>query len=127
MKGLNEKITIIQLNRGYLMKNCQITMKSSLINEFRESILDNNQFETYTGKFKALSDPTRLKILYALKYGELYVCEIIMVLNKPQSTISHHLNVLKNAGFIKSHKDGIWIKYELKNQDIIRIVEMITE
>jgi DNA-binding transcriptional ArsR family regulator len=88
---------------------------------------DNIELNKKSENFKALSDPTRLKILYLLKYEELYVCEIITVLNKPQSTISHHLNVLKNAGFIKSHKDGIWIKYKLKNHDVIRIIEMITE
>ncbi len=73
--------------------------------------------------FKALPDPTRLKILYLLKYEELYVCEIIIVLNKLQSTIYHHLNVLKSVGFIKSHKDGIWIKYNLKNHDVIKLLK----
>ncbi|MEN6572896.1 ArsR/SmtB family transcription factor [Methanobacterium aggregans] len=87
----------------------------------------NGKLYTKSKSFRALSEPTRLKILYLLKHGDLYVCEIITALNKPQSTVSHHLNVLKNADFIKSHKEGIWIKYGLKNHDIIRIIEMITE
>jgi DNA-binding transcriptional ArsR family regulator len=76
---------------------------------------------------KALSDPTRLKILYLLVDGERCVCEIILALEKPQSTISHHLNVLKNAGFIKWRKEGVWMHYRLLNPDIITLIRNLTE
>ena len=64
---------------------------------------------------KALADPTRLKIIYLLEHGELCVCEIIAVLEKPQPTVSHHLNLLKNAGLLKWSKEGVWIHYKLSN------------
>ena len=64
---------------------------------------------------KALGDPTRLKIIYLLKYGELCVCEIMTALNKPQPTVSHHLNLLKNADILKWRKDGVWTYYKLSN------------
>jgi DNA-binding transcriptional ArsR family regulator len=65
--------------------------------------------------FKALGDPLRLKIIYLLEHGELCVCEIMTALDKPQPTISHHLNLLKNVGLLKWRKDGVWIYYKLSN------------
>jgi DNA-binding transcriptional ArsR family regulator len=68
---------------------------------------------------KALADPTRLKIIYLLKNGELCVCEIMMALEKPQPTISHHLNILKNAGLLKWRKEGVWIHYRQSKMKIL--------
>jgi ArsR family transcriptional regulator len=45
------------------------------------------------------------------------------VLEIPQSTISHHVNVLKTAGLLKSQKDGIWIQYQLKYPNITEMIE----
>ena len=67
---------------------------------------------------KALSDPTRLKIIYLLEHGELCVCEIMAALDKPQPTVSHHLNLLKNAGILKWRKEGVWIHYKLSNSKL---------
>ena len=74
---------------------------------------------------KALADPTRLKILHLLKYGELCVCEIITAMEKPQPTISHHLNILKKVGFLKWRKEGVWVYYSLSNPEITNILENI--
>jgi DNA-binding transcriptional ArsR family regulator len=76
---------------------------------------------------KALSDITRLKIIHLLREGELCVCEIMYALDKPQSTVSHHLNLLKNAGLIKWRKEGIWIHYQLSNPQILEYVEKLTK
>jgi ArsR family transcriptional regulator len=67
---------------------------------------------------KALGDPTRLKIVYLLEHGELCVCEIMTALDKPQPTVSHHLNLLKNSGLLKWRKEGVWIHYKLSNQKL---------
>jgi ArsR family transcriptional regulator len=112
------------------MKTCQIKGKDEPCSEQIENlkgILDkipsDESFEAKSGIFKAISDSTRLKILYLLKDGELCVCEIIMALEKPQSTISHHLNVLKSAGFIKGRKEGVWIHYTLVDPNIVDLIE----
>ena len=72
---------------------------------------------------KALGDPTRLKIIHLLKHGELCVCEINAALEKPQPTISHHLNILKKAGFLKWRKEGVWIHYSLSNSKITETID----
>ena len=65
--------------------------------------------------FKALSDPTRLRILMLLQYGELCVCEIEEVLAMKQARISRHLNILRNAGLAEARYVGRWVFYSLAN------------
>ncbi len=120
--------------RGGFMKTCQISgdgrpneYQIKRMNELMELLPSEDYFEEYSGKLKALSDPTRLKILYLLSNGELCVCEIICALDKPQSSVSHHLNILKNSGFIKGRKEGVWIHYSLKSPKIADMVKELVE
>ena len=62
---------------------------------------------------KALSDPTRVKILKMLQKKMLCVCEIQAALDRAQSTISKHLKILEDAGLISFEKDGLWVNYNL--------------
>ena len=62
---------------------------------------------------KALSDPNRIRILIALKGGELCVCQIIELIGLAPSTVSKHIFLLKYAGFVESRKKGQWIYYRL--------------
>lgn len=62
---------------------------------------------------KAVSDPTRVKILKMLQKKRLCVCEMQSVLGKAQSTVSKHLKILEDAGLITYEKDGLWVNYEL--------------
>jgi ArsR family transcriptional regulator len=61
--------------------------------------------------FKALSDPNRLRILKALQIRTLCVCEIKELLGLANSTVSQHLSLLKEAGFILEEKEGKWVNY----------------
>jgi ArsR family transcriptional regulator len=64
--------------------------------------------------FKSLEDETRLRIMsLLLDAGELCVCDLITVLQLPQSTVSRHLAILKNAGWLKDRRAGIWIHYSI--------------
>ena len=57
--------------------------------------------------FKALADPTRLKIACALmEDGELCVCDVAHVLETTVASASHHLRLMKNLGLAKSRKEG---------------------
>ncbi len=62
---------------------------------------------------KALSDPSRIKIMKMLEVKELCVCEITAILGLAQSTVSKHLKVLEDAGLVDSSKDGAWVNYKL--------------
>jgi ArsR family transcriptional regulator len=67
------------------------------------------------GLFKALSDPNRIRIIKMLQVKPLCACEITEVLGLASSTVSSHLSILKNAGFINDFKDGKWINYSINN------------
>lgn len=61
--------------------------------------------------FKALSDETRLRILALLAWGELCVCDLMAILDLPQSTVSRHLAYLRNSGLVTDRREGVWMYY----------------
>ena len=73
--------------------------------------------------FKAAADPCRLRILKLLKEGELCVCEIMTALKKPQSSTSHHLSILREAGLVKERRDGKWSYYRLADGAVNEMVK----
>ena len=78
-----------------------------------------NPLERYTVVFKALSDKTRLKIMWLLFSidSKINVSEIIDVLEENQYNVSKHLKVLKNAGLIYEKKEGKWAFYHYKRSE----------
>jgi len=66
--------------------------------------------------FKALGEPTRLKILKLLSVRPMYVCELEEVLQISQPRISQHLRVMKEAGLLKEKKDAQRTFYALRVQ-----------
>ena len=65
---------------------------------------------------KALSDPNRVRVLLALRRGELCVCQIAELFNLAPSTISKHLSILHHAGLILSRKSERWVYYRLPDK-----------
>ena len=64
--------------------------------------------------FKSLDDETRLRIMaLLLEEDELCVCYLVAVLQLPQSTVSRHLSLLKNTGWLKDRREGVWIYYSI--------------
>ena len=63
--------------------------------------------------FKALSDPSRRKIIQLLKEGDLTAGEIADHFNMAKPSISHHLNLLKQANLVLSQKQGQNVIYSL--------------
>ncbi len=65
---------------------------------------------------KALADPTRLRVIAALRQRELCVCELCDALEATQSTLSTHLTLLRDAGITRTRKQGKWIYYRLSDE-----------
>jgi ArsR family transcriptional regulator, arsenate/arsenite/antimonite-responsive transcriptional repressor len=63
--------------------------------------------------FKSLSEPNRIRIIKMLQERSLCVCEITEILQLAASTVSKHLSILKNSGFIVDEKDNKWINYRI--------------
>jgi ArsR family transcriptional regulator, arsenate/arsenite/antimonite-responsive transcriptional repressor len=67
--------------------------------------------------FKALGDPSRLKIVSMLaENGEMCVCKIVEALNMGQPAVSHHMAALRHAGLVNHRKEGQWIHYSLNRE-----------
>ena len=64
---------------------------------------------------KALADPTRVRILAALRRGELCVCELSDALHITQSTLSTHLQVIRDASLVRTRREGKWVYYALRS------------
>ncbi|HEX8961095.1 MAG TPA: metalloregulator ArsR/SmtB family transcription factor [Geobacteraceae bacterium] len=70
--------------------------------------------ENIASLFQSLDDETRLRILaLLLEEGELCVCDLMAVLQLPQSTVSRHLSLLKSAGWLKDRREGVWCLYSI--------------
>ena len=77
--------------------------------------------------FHALSDPTRLRILAALRNGEQCVCNLTGLLVAQQSRLSFHMKTLKDAGLVKDRREGRWIHYSLVPEAVEEIREALEE
>lgn len=78
---------------------------------------------------KAISNENRLRILKILEEKPMCVCEIRKVLELSQPAVSRHLTKLKDAGLIRSRKEGIWVNYLIPDRfenhevrDILRYI-----
>ena len=65
---------------------------------------------------KALADETRVRILLALRDGELCVCQITELFGMAPSTVSKHLSILFQAGLVESRKTDRWVYYRLPDK-----------
>ena len=68
------------------------------------------------GIAKALGDPTRVRIVAALRHGELCVCELVDALDISQSSLSSHLQICRQAGVLTTRKESRWIYYSLSSR-----------
>ena len=78
-------------------------------------INSDDEIETKSLQFKALGDKVRLRILALLSDGELCVCDIMEILQLPQSTTSRHLAHLKSNQWVRGTRKGKWMHYRLND------------
>lgn len=73
--------------------------------------------------FKALGDPTRVKILSCLQARDMYVGEIAERLGMSASAVSHQLRVLRGIKLVKGTKEGKEVRYSLDDDHVTQIME----
>ncbi|WP_226036206.1 ArsR/SmtB family transcription factor [Aquibacillus saliphilus] len=84
--------------------------------------LDEETLFVVTQSFKALSDPTRIRILHLLFFKEYSVNEIAEVLHLKQSTVSHQLRFLKNLRLVKFRREGTTLYYSHDDKHVMDIL-----
>lgn len=92
------------------------TPASSCCSPITGGVMDADEARTLATKFKAMGDPTRLRLLSliaATADGEACVCDLNEPLDLSQPTVSHHLKILVDAGLLTRTKRGTWSYYAL--------------
>jgi ArsR family transcriptional regulator len=74
--------------------------------------------------FKALGNEDRLRLLEALRDSERCACELQVVLDAPQSTVSTHLRKLKEAGLVNSRRKGKWSYYRVADTAVFELLDL---
>ncbi len=74
--------------------------------------------------FKALGDPSRLKIVLALLNQEHCVCDIAVICGQTDSAISHQLRILRTMKIVKNRREGKIIYYSIDDDHVISLIHM---
>ncbi|MCT9820750.1 metalloregulator ArsR/SmtB family transcription factor [Microbacterium sp. W1N] len=90
--------------------------------------LGHDDAERLAATLKALADPARLRLLSivaASEGQEACVCDLIAPIGLSQPTVSHHLKVLTEAGFLSRSKRGTWAYYRLQPEALTGVAGVL--
>jgi DNA-binding transcriptional ArsR family regulator len=76
-------------------------------------------------RFRALSEPARLRILQALRAGEKTVTELMHETSLAQANVSKHLQLLHALGFVARRKEGLFVYYSLAGDEVFQLCDII--
>lgn len=85
------------------------------------------KYEAAAQLFRMLGEPMRLAILDILSCGELCACDILEGLTISQSTLSHHMRVLQQAGIVTARKDATWVYYTINPKIVSELHNILDE
>ncbi len=77
------------------------------------------------GRFRALSDPTRLRILSTLMQGESSVQDLVHTTGLEQSNVSRHLSVLRREGVVERRSEGNRAVYSINDPTVVQLCEIV--
>lgn len=89
--------------------------------------LDEETLFVVSQTFKALGDPTRIRILYLLFHKECSVNEIVETLHLKQSTVSHQLRFLKNLRLVKFRREGTTLYYSHDDEHVMNTLKQMID
>jgi ArsR family transcriptional regulator len=90
--------------------------------------MDRDAAEDLARLLKAIADPARLQVVSLLRSaeaGEACVCDLTSPLGLSQSTVSHHLKILADAGLVRRERRGTWAYYSLIPEGMSRVSDLL--
>lgn len=104
-----------------------ILVHDDAVRRIRAKMPDDDMLERTAAFFKAFSEPTRLRIIQALRSEELCVCDLAMIIGSSQSAVSHQLAKLKQARLVTFRKEGKVVFYRLDDEHVQNVLDYATE
>lgn len=89
--------------------------------------LPPESLELVARRFKALSDPTRLRILQTIWDKEWTVQDVVKAVETSQVNVSKHLAVLHEAGFVRRRKDGLFTFYRITDKWVLQLCNVVCD
>lgn len=109
-----------ELKEKQICDICEVfNPNNQVVKVMKEKTLNEKVVHELAELFKTMGDPTRIKILYALKERELCVCDLSELLEMSSSAISHQLRVLRNNKLVKYRKEGRSVYYSLDDDHVM--------
>ena len=87
--------------------------------------LPDDLVELIADRFRALAEPTRIKLLDRLREGEATVLELTALVGTTQQNVSKHLNLLQQAGIVARRKQGNYAHYRIVDQTVYSLCEAV--
>jgi DNA-binding transcriptional ArsR family regulator len=84
-------------------------------------------YERGSELLKAIAHPVRIEIIARLKADGCNVSEIQKNLGLPQSTVSQHLKILRNAGVLSSRREGNKVCYTIEKKEVLEIIRILKD
>ena len=102
--------------------DCEV-IHLEVVNQVSGMMPSDGEFFALSDLYKAFSDPTRVKILWALHCHEMCVCDLAALLDMTKSAISHQLKTLRMGNLVKFQKQGKVVYYSLADDHVKDIFE----
>jgi DNA-binding transcriptional ArsR family regulator len=93
------------------------------VRRLRASLVGGESVTGLAEIFRALGDPTRVRILDALSHEELCVCDLAAVLSLSQSAVSHQLRLLRSLRLVKARREGRMVFYALDDRHVVDLLQ----
>jgi ArsR family transcriptional regulator, lead/cadmium/zinc/bismuth-responsive transcriptional repressor len=97
------------------------------VSEARLKSLEDLAIENLCQTFKALSDVSRLKILWALEHQEMCVCDLAALLGISESAVSHQLRLLRTLRLVRNRRAGTILYYRLADSHVSELISIALE
>ncbi|MCP4669317.1 MAG: winged helix-turn-helix transcriptional regulator [Deltaproteobacteria bacterium] len=94
------------------------------VHRAREDAIPERENDRLAQTYKALGDPTRLKIVMALEGGEMCVCDLAAFLGLSESAVSHQLRRLKDLALVKHRREGQILFYSLDDDHVADLLKV---
>ena len=105
--------------------DCQIrVIHLDRVEQARRETVPEKELNWLSSLYKVLGDPSRLKIVMALRNVEMCVCDLAAYLGLTESAISHQLRRLKDLALVKSRRDGQVIYYSLDDEHVAELLNI---